>query len=60
MTYTAKDIETLSFRDAVRERVAMYMGSADNQGFGNSEERVCKLRELERPGNFLEKVGLEG
>lgn len=32
MTYTANDIETLSFRDAVRERVAMYMGSADNQG----------------------------
>ena len=32
MTYTAKDIETLSFREAVRERVAMYMGSADNQG----------------------------
>ena len=32
MDYTAKDIETLSFRDAVRERVAMYMGSADNQG----------------------------
>ena len=32
MTYTAKDIETLSFRDAIRERVAMYMGSADNQG----------------------------
>ena len=31
-SYTAKDIETLSFRDAVRERVAMYMGSADNQG----------------------------
>ena len=32
MEYTANDIETLSFRDAVRERVAMYMGSADNQG----------------------------
>ena len=32
MAYTANDIETLSFRDAVRERVAMYMGSADNQG----------------------------
>lgn len=32
MNYTANDIETLSFRDAVRERVAMYMGSADNQG----------------------------
>ena len=32
MEYNAKSIETLSFRDAVRERVAMYMGSADNQG----------------------------
>ena len=32
MKYTAQDIETLSFRDAIRERVAMYMGSADNQG----------------------------
>lgn len=32
MTYNANDIKTLSFRDAVRERVAMYMGSADNQG----------------------------
>ena len=32
MEYDAKSIETLSFRDAVRERVAMYMGSADNQG----------------------------
>ena len=32
MNYDAKSIETLSFRDAIRERVAMYMGSADNQG----------------------------
>lgn len=32
MEYNAKSIETLSFRDAIRERVAMYMGSADNQG----------------------------
>lgn len=32
MEYNAKSIETLSFRDAIRSRVAMYMGSADNQG----------------------------
>ena len=32
MNYGANDIETLSFKDAIRERVAMYMGSADNQG----------------------------
>lgn len=30
--YNANAIETLSFRDAIRSRVAMYMGSADNQG----------------------------
>ena len=32
MSYGANDIETLDFRSAVRSRVAMYMGSADNQG----------------------------
>lgn len=32
MSYDANSIETLNFRDAVRTRVAMYMGSADNQG----------------------------
>lgn len=32
MSYDANSIETLSFKDAVRTRVAMYMGSADNQG----------------------------
>lgn len=32
MSYDVNSIETLSFRDAVRTRVAMYMGSADNQG----------------------------
>ena len=32
MEYNANSIETLSFKDAIRTRVAMYMGSADNQG----------------------------
>ena len=32
MEYNANSIETLDFRTAVRERIAMYMGSADNQG----------------------------
>lgn len=30
--YTANDIETLDFRSAIRKRIEMYMGSADNQG----------------------------
>lgn len=32
MAYDANSIETLSFLEAVRTRVSMYMGSADNQG----------------------------
>ena len=30
--YSANSIQTLSFLEAVRTRIAMYMGSADNQG----------------------------
>ena len=32
MSYTANDIETLDFRAAIRKRIEMYLGSADNQG----------------------------
>lgn len=32
MNYSANDIKTLDFRTAIRSRIAMYMGSADNQG----------------------------
>ena len=32
LDYNADAIKTLSFREAIRERIAMYMGSADNQG----------------------------
>lgn len=32
MSYEANDIETLNFKQAIRKRIEMYMGSADNQG----------------------------
>lgn len=32
MSYDANSIETLDFVDAVKKRIEMYMGSADNQG----------------------------
>lgn len=32
MSYSANDIQTLDFRSAIRSRIAMYMGSADNNG----------------------------
>ena len=31
-SYSANDIQTLSFAEAVKIRISMYMGSADNQG----------------------------
>ena len=32
MSYTANDIETLDFRTAIRTKISMYLGSADNSG----------------------------
>ena len=32
MSYDANSIETLDFVTAIRKRIEMYMGSADNQG----------------------------
>ena len=32
MSYTVDDIKSLSFKEAVRARIQMYLGSADNEG----------------------------
>ena len=32
MNYTIDDIKSLSFKDGVRQRIQMYLGSADNEG----------------------------
>ena len=32
MSYTIDDIKSLSFREGVRTRIQMYLGSADNEG----------------------------
>ena len=32
MNYTAEDIKSLSFKEGVRTRIQMYLGSADNEG----------------------------
>ena len=42
MNYTANDIQTLDFRTAIRSRIAMYMGSADNQGVLQFLYKECK------------------
>lgn len=38
--YGVNDIETLSFKDGVRQRIAMYLGSADNQGVENGIQEI--------------------
>lgn len=38
--YGVNDIETLSFREGVRQRIAMYLGSADNQGLENGIQEI--------------------
>ena len=39
-SYGINDIETLSFRDGVRQRIAMYLGSADMQGVYNAIQEI--------------------
>lgn len=38
--YDMNDIETLSFKDGVRKRIAMYLGSADMQGVYNAIQEI--------------------
>ena len=38
--YGINDIETLSFKDGVRQRIAMYLGSADMQGVYNAIQEI--------------------
>lgn len=38
--YGIEDIESLSFKDGVRQRIAMYLGSADMQGVYNAIQEI--------------------
>lgn len=40
INYGINDIQTLSFRDGVRQRIAMYLGSADMQGVYNAIQEI--------------------
>lgn len=40
INYGINDIETLSFKDGVRKRIAMYLGSADMQGVYNAIQEI--------------------
>lgn len=59
MNYDANSIETLSFRDAVRQRVSMYMGSADNQGVLQCIREIITNSIDEATMKFGDKIEVE-
>lgn len=58
-TYNANSIETLDFRTAVRSRVAMYMGSADNQGVLQCIREIITNSIDEATMGFGDKITVE-
>ena len=57
--YNAQSIETLSFRDAIRSRVAMYMGSADNMGVLQCVREIITNSIDEATMGFGKKITVE-
>lgn len=57
--YNAQSIETLSFRDAIRSRVAMYMGSADNMGVSQCLREIITNSIDEATMGFGKKITIE-
>lgn len=57
--YTINDIETLSFRDGVRKRIAMYLGSADMQGVYNAIQEIISNSIDEFYMGYGKKISVE-
>jgi len=59
VNYDANDIQTLGFREAVRARIAMYMGSADNQGILQCAREFITNGIDEGTMGFCDSIGVE-
>lgn len=59
MEYNANDIKTLDFRTAIRSRIAMYMGSADNQGVLQCVREIITNSIDEATMGFGDKIYLD-
>ena len=59
MAYTINDIESLSFKDGVRQRIAMYLGSADMQGVYNAIQEIISNSIDEFYMGFGSKIVIE-
>ena len=58
-SYGINDIETLSFRDGVRQRIAMYLGSADMQGVYNAIQEIISNSIDEFYMGYGDKIEIE-
>lgn len=58
MSYTINDIESLSFKDGVRQRIAMYLGSADMQGVYNAIQEIISNSIDEYYMGFGKEIGI--
>lgn len=56
--YTINDIESLSFKDGVRQRIAMYLGSADMQGVYNAIQEIISNSIDEYYMGYGNKIGI--
>ena len=56
--YTINDIETLSFKDGVRQRIAMYLGSADMQGVYNAIQEIISNSIDEYYMGYGDEIGI--
>lgn len=59
MAYTINDIESLSFKDGVRQRIAMYLGSADMQGVYNAIQEIISNSIDEYYMGFGKNISIE-
>lgn len=59
MNYDINSIESLSFRDGVRKRIAMYLGSADMQGVYNAIQEIISNSIDEYYMGYGEKISIE-
>lgn len=59
VNYDANTIQTLSFRDAIRTRIAMYMGSADNMGVLQCIREIITNSIDEATMGFGKKITIE-
>lgn len=57
--YTIDDIQSLSFREGVRERIAMYLGSADMMGVYNAIQEIISNSVDEYYMGYGKKIKIE-